>query len=189
MAAQTGSPPPADPEEKSEEQSSRNSRRLVALAAVVLAVVIIVIVYGYVARPGWTGVANKTFRDYLELLIVPAAIAIGVAVINWMQGERQRQADRAQRARELEVQNQHAQDEALQAYLDQMTQLMLDKDNPLRQSNDVQTLARARTLTVLRRLDPGRKRSVGDFLYEADLIKQPPSFTLGARICTSARPI
>jgi hypothetical protein len=41
-------------------------------------VVIGVIVYGYLAKPGWTGVTNKKFWDYLELLIVPAALALGV---------------------------------------------------------------------------------------------------------------
>jgi hypothetical protein len=33
-----------------------------------------VIVYGYVARPGWVGVADKKFWDYPDLLIVPAAL-------------------------------------------------------------------------------------------------------------------
>jgi uncharacterized protein YjbI with pentapeptide repeats len=52
-------------------------------------------------------------------------------------------------------------------------QLLLDKDPPLRQSeedSEVRTLARARTLTVLARLDGGRKAQVVRFLYESDLI-------------------
>lgn len=66
-----------------------------------------------------------------------------------------------------------------------MTQLMLEND--LRSSNvdsQERTLAQARTLTVLRRLDSGRTRSVLDFLYEANLIKKsysiPPVIVLGS---------
>jgi uncharacterized protein YjbI with pentapeptide repeats len=66
-----------------------------------------------------------------------------------------------------------AQDEAVQAYLDQMGQMLLSEDRPLRQPNEgaeARTLARARTLTVLTRVDGERKRSVMQFLYESNLI-------------------
>ena len=76
-----------------------------------LVVVAGVIVYGHVAEPaGWVGFANKTVWDYLELLIVPVALAIGGYWLN-----------RAQRERELEVEKQRAQDATLQAYLDKMS--------------------------------------------------------------------
>jgi hypothetical protein len=107
---------------------------------------------------------DKPLWSWLQLLIVPAALAIGVAWLNW-----------AQRARQLEVENERAQDAALQAYLDQMSQLLLDKDRPLRQSeedDEVRTLARARTLTVVGRLDGDRKGSVVQFLYESELINR-----------------
>ncbi len=84
---------------------------------------------------------------------MPAALAIGVYLLNRAQRERELQAQAAQRERELEVENQRAQDVALQAYLDQMSQLLLDKDKPLRQSqahDEARILARARTLTVLK---------------------------------------
>jgi uncharacterized protein YjbI with pentapeptide repeats len=106
-----------------------------------------------------------TLWDWIKLLIIPAVIAGGGIWFNWQQQQR-----------ESELAEQRAQDEALQAYLDRIGNLLLDKDNPLRQSeerDDVQTLARARTLTILRRLNPGRKRSILDFLYEAGLIKAP----------------
>jgi hypothetical protein len=144
--------------------------------------VVIVLVYGYVARPGWVGVADKKFWDSLDLLIVPTAIAIGIAVINGMQNERQRQAQQAQekrerraeedrRTRELEVENQRAQDAAFQAYLDQMSQLLTDKDRPLKRSQPGDGLRSvARTLTMLPGLDGERKRRVVRFLYESGLI-------------------
>jgi Pentapeptide repeats (9 copies) len=50
---------------------------------------------------------------------------------------------------------------------------LIDKDRPLRHSkegDEVRTLARARTLTVLTRLDGVRKGSVLRFLYESNLI-------------------
>jgi len=114
-----------------------------------------------------------TLWDWLKLLIVPAVIAAGGLWFNQQQQERQQEDVRRQRERELEIENQRAQDEALQAYLGQMGQMLLDKDRPLRQSeqdDEVRTLARARTLTVLSRLDSERTRSVLQFLYEAELI-------------------
>jgi hypothetical protein len=84
----------------------------------------VILFYGYQTRPGWVGVADKTFWDYLELLIVPAALAIGVYLLNRAQSERERdaqedqlqrerKAEEARRERELEVENQRAQDAAL----------------------------------------------------------------------------
>jgi hypothetical protein len=76
---------------------------------------------------------------------------------------------RTQEARNIE--GQRAQGDASQAYLDQMSKLLLDKD--LRSSHgdrEVRTLARARTLTVLSRLDGPYKGNVVQFLYESDLI-------------------
>jgi len=76
---------------------------------------------------------------------------------------------RTQEARQLE--GERAQDAALQAYLDQMTQLLLHEDLRTSQPDDeVRSVARARTLTVLRVLDGVRKATVVQFLYEARLI-------------------
>jgi hypothetical protein len=90
------------------------------------------------------------------------------------QRQRDRETEQSQRQRELEVGSQRAQDDAAQAYLDQMALLLLDKDRPLRHSqegDEVRTLARARTLTVLSRLDGARRGSVVvQFLYESGLI-------------------
>jgi Pentapeptide repeats (8 copies) len=82
-----------------------------------------------------------------------------------------RDTEQAQRKRELEIGRQRSQDDALQAYFDQMSQLLLDKDRPLGQPQQwdaVQTLAR--TLTALTRLDAGRKPSILQFLYESGLV-------------------
>jgi hypothetical protein len=93
MAAETGLPPAAKCEEKSEEQSRGVPLWLVVLAALALGGLVELIIYGYLERPGRGGVANEKFWDYLELLIVPAALALGVYWLNRRQEERNREAD------------------------------------------------------------------------------------------------
>jgi uncharacterized protein YjbI with pentapeptide repeats len=86
-----------------------------------------------------------------------------------------RDTEQAQRQRELEVGDQRAQDEALQTYVNEIGQQLLDEKRPLRQSridSEERTLTRARTLTVLTRLDATRKRSVLQYLYESALINK-----------------
>src|SRR5829696_8902394 len=134
---------------------------------------LIIVVCGYLFGWKWTGLPKQTLWDSLELLIIPAVLA-GVGIwFNRQQRERELEIAREQREREVEIADRRAQDEALQAYLDQIGQMLLDKDRPLRQSNEhdeVRTLARARTLTVLTRLDGTRKAQVVQFLYESGLI-------------------
>ena len=116
----------------------------------------------------WTlkEVAGKTLWDWLQLLIVPLALAVLGLLFSAQQDARQQALEnqRADRVRQLE--EQRAQDLTLQAYLDQMSTLVLeDLGDP-----KVQTLARARTLTVLSRLDPSRKEEIMQFLLEANLV-------------------
>jgi uncharacterized protein YjbI with pentapeptide repeats len=148
------------------------------LGITLLALVGGLIIYSYADWPGarYFGIADKKFWDYLELLIVPAALAFGVYWLNRTQDIRQQEADALQENRTLEMVAQQAQDAALRAYLDQMSQLMLQEGltyaEPGSEGVDDNThaLARARTLTVLPTLDANRKRSVLQFLYEAGLI-------------------
>jgi uncharacterized protein YjbI with pentapeptide repeats len=124
------------------------------------------------AWPRWTGFRGMTVRDWLQLLIVPLALVVIGFLFTMQQDQRQQQIENQRAEAERELAEQRAQDETLQAYLDQMGALLLEKD--LRASDEdseVRTLARARTLTVLRRLDPSRKSEVIQFLLEADLIQ------------------
>src|SRR5829696_3632055 len=96
----------------------------------------------------------KTLWDWLGLLIVPVVLAVGGYFFT-------RSESRATR----EAAERRAQDETLQAYLDQMGQMLLDATKPLRRSTrgdslQALALARARTLAVLRRLDGARKGTV-----------------------------
>jgi hypothetical protein len=115
--------------------------------------------------------ARKTLWDWLQLFIVPLALA---AIGLWFaaqQDARQQQVEAKRAENDRRIEEQRAQDAALQAYLDQMSQLMLAEG--LRGSEKgsvVRTLARARTQTVLGRLDNRRQGSVVQFLYEGSLI-------------------
>src|SRR5215207_1614625 len=122
---------------------------------VAISAVVFVINRFFVHRPLW---------DWLELLIVPAVLAGGGL---WFNAQ--------QREREQRIANERAQDEALQAYLDQMSDLLIpNEDRPSLYDesppDSLRTVARARTLTVLPRLDGDRKARVVQFLHEAGLI-------------------
>ena len=113
---------------------------------------------------------NISLWDWLELLIVPAALAIGVFWLNRVQREREREAQEAQRERELEIEDNRSQDAALEAYLDRMDELLERNLRASQEGDDVRVSARARTIETLSRLDARRKASVLRFLYEANLI-------------------
>jgi hypothetical protein len=93
---------------------------------------------------------GNTLWDWLELLIAPAVLAGGAIWFNRSQRNRELALEerRAEEARTIE--ERRSQDAALQSYLDQISQLLID--HSLRNSqpgDDVRTLARARTLTTL----------------------------------------
>jgi uncharacterized protein YjbI with pentapeptide repeats len=125
-----------------------------------------------IAWPRWTGFRNKTVWDFLQLLIVPLMLAAIGFWFTAQQDARQQQIENQRAEAERELAQQRAQDEAVQAYLDQMSSLLLEKDlRTSKEDSEVRTLARARTLTVLGRLDPSRKTEVMRFLGEADLVQ------------------
>jgi len=106
---------------------------------------------------------------------IPILIFLGTRAITLQRADLENQRAEAER----ELAEQRAQDEALQAYLDQMSQLMLNTDlmDPPDLStkvNSSRTLARARTINVLPGLDPSRKERVFRFLLEAHLISSDP---------------
>jgi uncharacterized protein YjbI with pentapeptide repeats len=114
-----------------------------------------------------------TLRNWLELFIVPFALVVVGFLFTMQQDARQQKIETQRAEAERKLVEQRAQDEALQAYLNQMGNLLLEKD--LRESeedSEVRTLARARTLTVLGRLDSSHKTAVMQFLVEAELIQR-----------------
>src|SRR5215210_6238810 len=115
------------------------------------------------------GFRGMTVRNWLELLVVPLVL-LGIGLLFQIQ---QSEVEERRLEAEQHIEEQRAQDEALQTYLEQMGQMLLDEDRPLLQSkvgDEVQLLARARTVTILRRLDSARNRDILQFLREAQLV-------------------
>lgn len=122
----------------------------------------------------------NNLKDVLEVLAIPLAAAGAAMLFGWYQNDTQLDAT-AEKARE----------DALQAYFDQMSQLVVvgKDDTGIRDLRDSEPdsaerdLARTRTLAVLRRMDEehadnkknaDRKRYVVRFLSEANLIDRDP---------------
>src|SRR5215216_3170629 len=105
--------------------SNQKGRRAV-LWTVGIAIVLVALHYliNYICDCG-----PITLWDWLKLLIVPGVIAVSAAIGGaWFAGQR-------------------AQDDALQAYLDQMSQMLTDTKHPLHRSQPgdiLSTVARAR---------------------------------------------
>jgi uncharacterized protein YjbI with pentapeptide repeats len=121
--------------------------------------------------PGQEYYPGKTLWDWLELLIVPVVLAGGALLFNRSERRAEREIAKKRDQTEREIANDRVSENALQTYLDRMTELLLEKN--LRNSEpeeEVVVVARARTLTVLRSLDADRKGALVRFLYEAHLI-------------------
>lgn len=159
---------------------------VIIIAGVLVTMLIVVIVLGYWFNWPWVGVNDgnskitmtipikgggtktdelqsaKTLWDWMGLLFIPVVLAVGGYIFNLTV---------SRNAQEIEESRQ--QDDVLQTYLDKMSELLLDKDNPLylsKQGSEVREIARAQTLTALRRLSGSRRGVLLQFLYEADLI-------------------
>ena len=81
-----------------------------------------------------------------------------------------------------DIADQQRQETQVQTYFDDMGELLLDTDQPLREAvpgDDVSVLAQAKTLTILEALDSRHKRSIVRFLYNAQLVlKDAPVVSL-----------
>jgi len=159
-------------------------RREVVVVGLVLAVLasafgLAVVAFGW----DWTGLVTDTGQgiqtgsgrvilvqlpkrlwDWLGLLVVPASLAVGALWFNKLQSESEQQ-----RATDRE------REDALRAYFDALSALLLSKDHPLRKSyrqDDVRSVARGRTLSILRAVDAARNAQVLQFLRDAHLLDE-----------------
>ncbi len=132
----------------------------------------------------WTGFHGKTLWNWLELLIIPGVLAFGLLWFDLAENERARKAEQKRAETQLNVEDNRAKESALQLYLDRMTALLLEINLRTSERNDeVRSVARARTLTVLSQLDGKRKGFLLRFLYESGLISTAkPIITLGGSI-------
>jgi len=137
--------------------------------AVTLTTLVVLLAIGG-ASLGWTGFQGKTVWDFLQLLIVPLMlVAIGL-VFSLQQDARQQRVEDQRAEAERDLAAQRAQDEALQAYLNQMSQLLLDRKLlEAEQGTPLYTLAQARSSTAILRSNAEHNESVTRFLSESGL--------------------
>ena len=198
-------------------QKKRKPLGRIGIIAVSIGVAVLIFV---VVRSSGTGFTGKTLWDWLQLLgalAIPVVVGFGAAWFTRVQqqsdqqlarqqhdhdqvlaeqqakSEREAAEKRAQTEHEIALDNQR--EAALQAYIDNMSELLLaqnignasaDEEGqklarvrtlldlhgvPIRSGpREAQKIARIRTLTVLWRLDAERKGSVLLFLHESGLI-------------------
>lgn len=122
--------------------------------------------------------SGKTVWDWLQLLsalAIPVVLAGAGLYFEAQLDARQRQIEDQRAEAETELAEQRTQNEAMQAYLDQMSDLIIAHDL-LRcdvkedQCYEVRTLAEARTETVIQRLDSDLNQHLINFLWGADLL-------------------
>ena len=138
-------------------QAYKKPLGIIGIIAACIGVVVLIFVE---LRLYGTGFEKKTLWDWLQLLIIPVVLVVGGFLLNNTTSRTER-----------EIASDRQQEEALQAYIDSMSELLLDRK--LRESkleDEVRTIARVRTLTVLPRLDGKRKARVLQCLYESGLI-------------------
>ena len=103
---------------------------------------------------------GKTLWDWLQLLIVPAVLAVVGFSFN-----------AGQESINLQLEQQRNQEQVVDAYLDRMSNLLLAYNlHDSQPGSSVRATAQAITLTTLERLDADHKRIAILFLYRADLI-------------------
>ena len=141
----------------------RSSFLILVLSLIVGGYFVPIFGFGDYISPSGEFERGKTIWDWLELLIIPLALAGGAYYLNKEEKELERgiAKDRQQEA-------------ALQSYFDRMSELLVEKKLSSTKEKEVRDIARIRTLSVLRGLDPKRKRMVLLFLDEALLISSHP---------------
>jgi hypothetical protein len=125
------------------------------VVGIVLVVVIALIIVGY--RFDWTGFngnhkSGKTLWDWMQLLVIPIALAIAGLSYNLVR-------DRTDRR----IAHDELQADVLQEYINKLSELLLDKD--LDSNPNAQYAAWMRTLAVLNRLDTVHRQSLVQFWY------------------------
>ncbi len=153
------------------QKTSKTLDAVIIISLVIVLVLLVLIILGYRFNWPWTGLHGKTLYDWLQLLIIPAVLAVGGYLFNYTISRNEQKTTQLRDQTERDVSLDNQREAALQAYIDSMSELLLEKD--LRKSgkdDEVRKIARVRTLTVLPRLDGWRKRSVLLFLQESGLI-------------------
>ncbi len=148
-------------------------RSILVVAIVLVVTALIIAAY----RFGWsgTGFLNKSLWDWLQLLIIPLALAVIALVFQLANARTERQIAKERYEQDQQIALDKQQGDILQAYLDRMSDLLLKEDLLTSQSDQVRNVARVRTITVLHQLDGKRVGFVFAFLREAGLMSKQPN--------------
>src|SRR5205823_14081475 len=129
-------------------------RPLAVIGLIVALVVVIVLIFIEVKLYG-TGFSGKTLWEWLQLLIIPAVLAVGGYAFTYTTSRNDQAATekRTQAERDITLDNQREQ--ALQAYLDKISELLLKEhlgertaDGKLKpEYEQVRNVGRVRTIT------------------------------------------
>ncbi len=132
--------------------------------------------FGTRSLPGQDQAPAKTLWDWLELLIIPAALAAAVILLNRSERRAERESMLHRDKTERELSEEGLREAALQSYIDRITELMLERGfglsdgKPTSDFTGIRAVARARTLTTLRSLDGRRRGLLLRFLHDSALI-------------------
>ncbi len=111
--------------------------------------------------------------DWIQVLILPAVLTLATLLFIRAERNNRQKVTRLRNQNEIIIAADNQRETALQAYLHRMSELLLEKNSRASAPDTaIWNIARALTLTLLRRLDTGRKGSVLQFLYESGLINK-----------------
>lgn len=120
----------------------------------VLVIATLLIITWSVFRPGWMGFRSKTLWDWFALMSFPVLLATVTFQLN--QGQ-------------LQVEQQRAQEEAVQSYIDRVSELILTSDD-LTNDPRLKAVIEARTEVTLNLVTGERAARILRFLMSLDLL-------------------
>jgi uncharacterized protein YjbI with pentapeptide repeats len=153
------------------------TRKQVVWSVRITIVVIVVVLTVLLLLYGISFLFGVELMNLLKLLAIPITIGAAVPLLNWLQ-----------KRRELEFEEQRAKTDALLQFLDQLTQLLLDKDKQKARlvkmdiTPDIHEVISARTEAIGPNLTPEGNQSLINFLFGLGLLnKADPIISLAGR--------
>lgn len=148
--------------------------RKIAKPSLYVVTIILMILFGWVLWETYQannfGFASKTFWDWMELFLVPAALAAAGLWFSHVQKQTELVIAEKERETDREIALERQQQQTLEHYLDRMKELLLDRELGPEAKPEVKRLARTWTLNVLRELTAKRNKQVVQFLQESELV-------------------
>jgi uncharacterized protein YjbI with pentapeptide repeats len=139
----------------------------VALAAAFAAIGLITHFFGW----RWTGFADKTLWDWLQLMIIPLVLAGLAFALNSFQDERDQRREENRAEQQVKRALDDKREETLRTYVRDMSDLFLQRRlGAQHPPPKTRLVARTLTLTALRQLDGVRKGVLVQFLSDSQLI-------------------